>query len=146
MTRQDVVTATPEPGNPHRLGAHFDGEGTNFALFSKHGQEVFLCLFSSDGTREEQRIALRERTGSVWHGYLPGVQPGALYGYRVAGSYDPQNGHRFNVNKLLIDPYARGFHGAFTNHDATYGYQKNAPEADLSFDTRDSAAHVPKCV
>ncbi|MEM6594862.1 MAG: glycogen debranching protein GlgX [Pseudomonadota bacterium] len=146
MTRHGAVSSALEPGSPHRLGAHFDGNGTNFALFSEHGQEVFLCLFSADGTREEQRIALRERTGAVWHGYVPGLRPGALYGYRVAGSYDPHHGHRFNVNKLLIDPYARAFHGAFTNHSATFGYQQNAPDGDLSFDTRDSAAHVPKCV
>lgn len=146
MSAHRPVTATIEAGAPTRLGAHFDGHGTNFAVFSQNGQEVFLCLFSPDGSVEEQRIALRERTGSIWHGYVPGLRPGALYGYRVAGTYDPQRGHRFNANKLLIDPYARAFHGRFTDHSATYGFVQNAADADLSFDNRDSAAHVPKCI
>lgn len=140
------VSAEIDPGSPHRLGAHFDGEGTNFAVFSENGQQVFLCLFSSDGQTELQRIALPERTGPVWHGYLPGLMPGALYGYRVSGPYAPDHGHRFNVNKLLIDPYTREFFGHFTDHDATFGYGKDAPGADLTLDTRDSASHVPKCV
>jgi isoamylase len=146
MTRHGAVSARVEPGSPTRLGAHFDGEGTNFALFSQNGQQVFLCLFSADGTAEMQRLALPERSGSVWHGYVPGVRPGALYGYRVAGPYDPDRGHRFNVNKLLIDPYAHEFFGAFTQDSTTFGYQQNATEADLSFDPSDSARHMPKCV
>ncbi len=135
-----------EPGRPHHLGAHFDGEGTNFAIFSEHGQQVYLCLFSPDGARELQRIALPERTGGVWHGYLPGLKPGALYGYRVEGRHDPANGYRFNANKLLIDPYARQFHGPFTDHSATFGFDLLARDADLSFDPRDSAPHTAKCV
>ncbi|MEM8730940.1 MAG: glycogen debranching protein GlgX [Pseudomonadota bacterium] len=146
MTRHISVTSTVEAGSPTRLGAHFDGHGTNFAVFSEHGQEVFLCLFSPDGTVEEQRLPLRDRTGAIWHGYLPGVRPGTLYGYRVAGSYDPLEGHRFNINKLLVDPYARAFHGRFAEHDAIYGFQRDAADADLSFDSRNSAPHVPKCV
>jgi len=145
MTQLTAVSATVEPGSPTRMGAHFDGHGTNFAVFSESGDAVFLCLFSANG-KIEKRIALRERTGSVWHGYVPGLQPGSLYGYRVAGSYDPQQGHRFNQNKLLIDPYAHEFFGKFAHHEITRGYDASAAEADLSFDSRDSAAHVPKCV
>ncbi|MBO6885536.1 MAG: glycogen debranching protein GlgX [Marivita sp.] len=146
MTYHATVSATLEPGSPSRLGAHFDGGGTNFAVFSEHAQQVFLCLFSPDGTREEMRLPLPERTGAVWHGYLPGVQPGTLYGYRASGPYAPEEGHRFNRNKLLIDPYSREFHGAFTDHTATFGYLNSAPEADLSFDSRDSAPFVAKSV
>lgn len=146
MTYHATVSAKLEPGTPHRLGATFDGGGTNFAVFSENGQQVFLCLFSPDGKREELRLPLPEKTGSVWHGYLAGLQPGALYGYRVAGPHDPENGHRFNLNKLLIDPYAQGFSGTFTDHSATLGYQQNSPSSDLSYDTRDSAPHVAKCV
>lgn len=146
MTFQAPISTRFEPGNPHRLGAHFDGGGTNFAVFSENGQQVFLCLYSADGRREEHRLPLPERTGSIWHGYLPGLRPGALYGYRVAGPYDPDHGHRFNINKLLLDPYTRELSGGFTDHDATFGYQLYAPQADLSFDSRDSAAYVPKSV
>ncbi len=104
-----------------------------------------FCV-SPDGKTEEMRLPLPERTGSVWHGYLPGLAPGTLYGYRVSGPYDPDSGHRFNRNKLLIDPYTREFHGAFSDHTATFGYQHAAPESDLSFDSRDSAPFVAKSV
>lgn len=133
-------------GRANRLGAHFDGEGTNFAVFSENAAQVTLCLFSSDGRHEEHRIDLPERTGAVWHGYVPGLRPGALYGYRVDGPYAPERGHRFNPNKLLLDPYTREIYGTFTEHDATYGYQIGAPEGDMSFSTADSARHVPKSV
>lgn len=146
MTYHATVSAKLDPGHPHRLGATYDGGGTNFAVFSENGQQVFLCLFSADGKHEELRLPLPEKTGSVWHGYLAGLKPGALYGYRVAGPYAPEDGHRFNLNKLLIDPYAQAFRGSFTDHSATFGYQQNSPAADLSYDTRDSAAHVAKCV
>ena len=146
MTYQTTVSAQFEPGSPHDLGAHFDGGGTNFAVFSENAEEVFLCLYAPDGRREERRVPLPERTGSVWHGYLPGIQPGTIYGYRVAGPYAPEDGHRFNINKLLIDPYTRELFGRFSDHPATFGYHHSAPEADLSFDSRDSAAHVAKSV
>lgn len=146
MTFHATVSTRLEPGTPSRLGAHFDGGGTNFALFSDHAEQVFLCLFSPDGKTEEMRLPLPERTGAVWHGYLPGLKPGTLYGYRAAGPYDPEAGHRFNRNKLLIDPYTREFRGDFTDHTATFGYQNAAPEADLSFDSRDSAPFVAKSV
>ncbi len=146
MNRQCRVVPEIRTGTPHRLGAHFDGEGTNFAVFSEHASQVTLCLFSPDGVHELQRLRLPERTGSVWHGYVPGLQPGALYGYRVDGPYAPEHGNRFNPNKLLIDPYTREFRGAFSEHPATFGYQVGSPQGDLSFDDTDSAPHVPKSV
>lgn len=146
MTTRDTVSTRMEPGSPHRLGAHFDGGGTNFAVFSQNGEQVYLCLYAADGTQEEQRLPLPERTGAIWHGYLPGLRPGARYGYRVAGPFDPNRGHRFNINKLLLDPYTREVHGRYSAHEATFGYGLGAPEADLSFDTRDSAPFVPKSV
>src|SRR4029079_16634067 len=95
------------PGRPYPQGATWDGAGVNFALYSEHAERVELCLFDDTGRREIQRIALPERTDRVWHGYLPPLRPGALYGYRVHGPYQPELGHRFNANKLLLDPYAR---------------------------------------
>ena len=100
-----------EPGSPYPRGATWDGGGVNFALFSANATKVELCLFDQKGRRETDRIALPEFTHEVWHGYLPDVRPGQLYGYRVHGPYDPQNGHRFNPHKLLIDPYAKALHG-----------------------------------
>ena len=98
-------------GTSSRLGASWDGRGTNFALFSANAQKVELCLFDSQGRRELERIELPERTEDVWHGYLNDVSPGQLYGYRVHGPYEPEHGHRFNANKLLLDPYARRLAG-----------------------------------
>ena len=146
MTMQAAFSAQMQAGTPHDLGAVFDGEGTNFAVFSDNGDQVWLCLFSDDGTLETQRIALPERTGGIWHGYLPGVRPGTLYGYRVAGPYAPERGHRFNAHKLLLDPYARQFQGGFSNHSATFGYMAGSHDKDLSFDARDSAPYIPKCI
>lgn len=139
---------------PHRissgrstpLGAVFDGEGTNFALFSDHAHQVDLCLFSPDGKTELQRLPLPERSGAVWHGYVPELRPGALYGYRVHGPFAPERGHRFNPNKLLLDPYARILHGNFTTNPETFGYAVGTSEGDLSFSTSDSALYVPKAV
>jgi isoamylase len=133
------------PGSPYPLGATWDGKGVNFALFSENAERVELCLFDRDGAREEARIALPEYTDRVWHGYLPDATPGQLYGYRVHGPYAPAQGHRFNHHKLLIDPYARMLAGSFRWHEAVFGYTVGDPAADLSFDTRDSAAFVPKC-
>ncbi len=133
------------PGSPHPLGATFDGSGTNFALFSAHAEKVELCLFDRDGRNETARIALPEYTHEIWHGYLPDVRPGQLYGYRVHGPYDPENGHRFNHHKLLLDPYAKALHGDLTWDDALFGYVLGDPKEDLSFDTRDSAPFMPKC-
>src|SRR5512146_1407227 len=113
------------PGLPHPLGATWDGAGVNFALFSAHATKVEVCLFDPKGRREIARIALPEYTHEVWHGYLPDIRPGQLYGYRVHGPYDPANGHRFNPNKLLIDPSARTLHGRIQRHDANFGYRRD---------------------
>jgi glycogen operon protein len=134
------------PGQPYPLGAHWDGRGVNFALFSLHAEKVELCLFDAAGRREIARLALPEYTDEVWHGYLPDLRPGQIYGYRVYGPYDPERGHRFNHHKLLIDPYARLLHGALRWHDALYGYRVGDARGDLSFDSRDSARYLPKCV
>jgi len=133
------------PGRPYPLGATWDGEGVNFALFSERAERVELCLFDEKGRRELARIPLPERTDQVWHCYLPEARPGLLYGYRVHGPYKPQEGHRFNPNKLLLDPYAKGIVGALRWSDAHFGYSVGHPEEDLSFDERDSAAGMPKC-
>lgn len=133
------------PGRPHPLGAEWDGKGVNFALFSAHADKVELCVFDSTGQREVDRIVLPEHTDEVWHGYLPDARPGLLYGYRVYGPYDPGAGHRFNPNKLLIDPYAKGLFGQMKWSDAHHGYRVGATREDLSFDRRDNARHMPKC-
>ena len=133
------------PGQPYPLGATWDGKGVNFALFSAHAEKVELCLFDPTGMHEEARIALPEYTDEVWHCYLPEIRPEQLYGYRVYGPYDPANGHRFNPNKLLIDPYARAISGPLRWSDAVYGYRVGGPRDDLAFDRRDSARYVPKC-
>src|SRR5208283_2391017 len=121
------------PGQPHPLGATWDGKGVNFALFSAHAERVELCLFDRSGNREEARIALPEYTDEVWHAYLPDARPNLLYGYRVYGPYDPSNGHRFNPSKLLIDPYARSLHGRLRWSDALFGYRVGSQRVDLSF-------------
>ncbi len=133
------------PGRPYPRGAHWDGEGVNFALFSEHADRVELCLFDDSGAAEVQRIELPEYTDHVWHGYLPEARPGQLYGYRVHGPYRPEEGHRFNPNKLLLDPYARAVVGEIRWDDALFGYTIGHPDADLSFDGRDSAPFMPRC-
>ncbi|MEM7693907.1 MAG: glycogen debranching protein GlgX [Pseudomonadota bacterium] len=133
-------------GAPAPLGATWDGSGTNFALFSAHATKVELCLYDTAGRRETARIALPEYTHDVWHGYLPDVRPGQPYGYRVHGPYEPDAGHRFNPNKLLIDPYARALTGEVKWHDSMFGYRMGSRRSDLSFDRRDSGAAMPKCI
>src|SRR3954447_22794676 len=130
------------PGKPYPLGANWEGSGVNFSLFSEHATGVELCLFDSpDAAAPAQRIPLREQTDQVWHGYLPDALPGQCYGYRVDGPYDPRNGHRFNRNKVVLDPYARAM-GRFTRwSDELFGYQVG--QDDLSFDPRDSARDAP---
>jgi glycogen operon protein len=132
-------------GLPHPRGATWDGNGTNFALFSAHATKVEVCLFSSDGKRETDRIELPEYTNQIFHGYLPDIGPATFYGYRVHGPYEPEAGHRFNPNKLLLDPYARAHAGKLTWDPAVFGYRMESGD-DLTFDDRDSAAFVPKCV
>jgi glycogen operon protein len=132
-------------GSPNPLGATWDGLGVNFALFSANATKVELCLFDDAGHTEVERIELPEYTNEVWHGYLPDARPGTIYGYRVHGPYDPRNGHRFNPNKLLLDPYAKAFVGTLRWHNALFGYTIGAKDEDLSFDRRDSARFMPKC-
>ncbi|WP_103173044.1 glycogen debranching protein GlgX [Paracoccus sp. SY] len=138
------MTHSITAGHPFPLGASFDGGGVNFALFSQHAERVVLCLF--DDQDRETRIPLPEREGHVWHGYIAGLLPGQRYGYRVHGPYRPRDGHRFNPNKLLIDPYAKSLTKPPRIHDALFGYRAGHADADLSFDRRDSAAFMPRCV
>jgi isoamylase len=133
------------PGKPFPQGATWDGEGVNFALFSEHAEGVELCLFDDRGRRELQRIPLREQTDQVWHCYLPEARPGQLYGYRVYGPYQPQQGHRFNPQKLLLDPYAKAIVGSLAWSDAHFGYRIGSQRADLSQDRRNNASGMPKC-
>lgn len=137
---------TLSAGRHWPLGANADAKGVNFALFSTHATAVEVCIFDADGERELQRLALPCKTDDVWHGYLPDAKPGLIYGYRVHGPYEPAGGHRFNANKLLLDPYAKGWQGKLIWHDANFGYIRGHVDKDLSFDTRDSAPYVPKSV
>jgi glycogen operon protein len=130
-------------GTPYPLGATWDGSGANFALFSENAEAVDLCLFDADGT--EQRVRLTEQTDLVWHCYLPDVRPGQRYGYRVHGAYEPERGHRFNPNKLLIDPYAKRIAGTVRWDDSLFGYRIGAHD-DAEPDDRDSASFTPKSV
>ena len=145
MSGADAATAM-EAGLPYPLGATFDGGGTNFAVFSAHAVKVELCLFDASGRHEVARHALPECSNEVWHGYLPGLLPGALYGLRAYGPYQPEQGHRFNPNKLLLDPYARLLQGQVRWSDTLFGYRYHSPRADLSYDRRDSASAMPKAV
>jgi glycogen operon protein len=132
------------PGQPYPLGASWDGQGVNFALFSEHAEAVELCLFDQRGRRETERIAMQWQTDQVWHCYLPEARPGLLYGFRVYGPYDPENGHRFNPAKLLLDPYARDITGPLRWNDALFGYTIGHKAEDLKADKRNSAHGVPK--
>ncbi len=134
------------PGRPHPLGATWDGSGTNFAIYSEHAEWVELCLFDQPNAPETQRIRLPERTTYVWHGYIHGLQPGQLYGYRVHGPFQPNDGLRFNSNKLLIDPYAKALAGQVDWSSPIFPYQPGNGDADLTFDENDDAAGMQKCV
>jgi isoamylase len=135
------------PGNPYPQGANWDGAGVNFSLFSESATGVELCLYDDrDENLETARIAITEQTDCVWHIYLQGAKPGLRYGYRVHGPYNPNNGHRFNPAKLLVDPYARSIDGFLRWDDALFGYTIGHPDEDLSRDDRDSAPFVPKSV
>ena len=134
------------PGLPYPLGATLDDEGVNFAIFSAHATRIELCLFDPSGRREIARYDLPECTDEIWHGFLPTVQAGQLYGYRAHGPYRPEEGHRFNPHKLLLDPYAKKLFGQVRWTDALYGYRLHSPRHDLSYDRRDSAAAMPKAV
>jgi isoamylase len=145
MTMTEPRTAPIREGLPHPRGATWDGKGTNFALFSAHATKVEVCLFDEKGEQELERIELPEYTNQIWHGYLPDVRPGVVYGYRVQGPYEPEAGHRFNPNKLLLDPYAVAHRGELKWDPAVFGYQMESGD-DTTFDERDSAPFMPKCV
>ena len=131
-------------GAPYPLGANWDGAGVNFAVFSENASAVDLCLFDADG--DERRVRIVEKTDNVWHCYLPDIAPEQHYGYRVHGPYAPADGHRFNPNKLLIDPYAKRLGGPIDWSDRLFGYQIGTDGEDDQPDERDSSAHVPKSV
>lgn len=135
------------PGKPFPLGATYDSNGVNFAVFSEYATKIELCLFDNpDDPTESRRVALTECTGRIWHGYIPGLKPGQMYGYRVYGPYEPENGHRFNPNKLLIDPYAKALSGTLDWNDSLFGYQTGNENEDLSFSEIDSAPFMPRAV
>ena len=137
-----VVTMTG--GQPDPIGATFDGDGVNFAVFSQHARAVTLCLFDDEGN--ETRMPLPECIGGIWFGYATGIKPGQRYGYRAHGPYRPEEGHRFNANKLLLDPYARQIVGRPQWDDSLRGYRSKSKQKDLSFCSIDSAPHMPRCV
>jgi len=128
------------------MGASVAGGGVNFAVFSAHAEAIDLCLFTADGRKELARLPIHERDGDIWHIHVEGLGAGTVYGFRAHGPYAPERGHRFNPNKLLLDPYARAYEGRFRWSDAVMGYKIGSPRGDLSFDARDSAFAVPKAV
>jgi isoamylase len=134
-----------QEGKPFPLGATWDGLGVNFALFSAHASKVELCIFDNDGITEIERIELPEYTDEIWHGYLPTARPGTVYGYRVHGPYEPDAGHRFNPNKLVLDPYGKQLVGELRWGAELFGYELGHPDQDKSFDRRDSAPLMQKC-
>jgi isoamylase len=146
MNAPDIrIEAAVREGSPYPRGATWNGHGVNFALFSANATKVEVCLFDADGT-ESARIALPEYRDETWHGYVPEIGPGQVYGYRVHGPYAPEEGHRFNPNKLVMDPYARAHVGELKWDPAVFAYKLDDSGRDLAFDDRDSAAFVPKCV
>ena len=141
------MNTTVYPGSAFPLGATYDGQGVNFALFAENATGVDICLFNSmEDETESIKIRVKERSNHVWHAYVPGLKPGQLYGFRVYGPFEPHNGHRFNPHKLLIDPYAKAIAGAIQWHDALFGYEVGHPEEDISFSHVDSAPYIPKSV
>jgi isoamylase len=134
-------------GKPYPRGATFDGAGVNFAVYSRVATRIEVCIYdAADPAREVERFDLPETNGFVWHGYVPGLEPGALYGLRVHGPFEPAQGHRCNPNKLLVDPYAKAIHGDVDWKAPVFGYKMGDSDEDLSFDEEDSAAGVPKAV
>ena len=131
-------------GAPYPLGASWDGEGVNFSLFSENAERVELCIFDQSGINEVQRIEVRDQTDFCWHVYLPEARPGMLYGYRVYGPYKPEQGDRFNPNKLLLDPYAKSIGGSLVWNDAHFAYSIGDRALDMSFSKLDSAPYMPK--
>ncbi|GAB3560981.1 glycogen debranching protein GlgX [Spirosoma luteolum] len=148
-TLSSIDDLSTKPGKPYPLGATFDGEGVNFALFSENGTAAYLCLYNAeDPSVEVGRIPMVEHTELVYHIYVDGLQPGQLYGYRVDGPYDPKQGYFFNPNKLLLDPYAKAINAPI-NHDDSwlgYDYKNESDERYLIMSTEDSGPTMPKCV
>lgn len=141
------MKATYLPGKPFPLGATCQKDGVNFAIFSEYATKVELCLFDNPGDEvESQRIELIENTGRIWHGFIPGLKAGQQYGYRMDGPYEPENGHRFNRNKLLIDPYAKALSGTLDWNDSLFGYEVGNEGEDMSFSEIDSAPFMPRAV
>jgi glycogen operon protein len=145
MNAPQLKLANVKEGQPHPRGATWDGKGVNFALFSAHATKVEVCLFDASGQKETARIELPEYRDEVWHGYVPDIGPGTIYGYRVHGPYAPDEGHRFNPNKLLLDIYARAHIGELKWDPAVFGYKLETQD-DSTFDERDSAPFMPKSV
>jgi len=141
----NIAPFATRPGRPSPLGATVDPDGVNFAVFSRHATQVMLCLFDDEG-RETQIIALPEREGHIWHGYFPGMKAGQQYGFRMHGPYKPEEGHRFNPYKLLVDPYAKQLTGHPTWNNALFGYKTGHKDKDLSFDKTDSAPFMPRSI
>jgi len=133
-------------GHAYPLGATWCGDGVNFAIFSEHATGVELCLFDRLGEPETARVRFNDRANHVWHAFVPGLKPGQLYGYRVDGPFEPTRGHRFNPNKVLLDPYAKAIAGRVDWSDEMFGYTIGHAEADLSFDARNNAPRVPKSI
>ncbi|HEX6319823.1 MAG TPA: glycogen debranching enzyme GlgX, partial [Burkholderiales bacterium] len=144
MNAPEPLLTRVREGLPWPRGATWDGKGVNFALFSANATKVEVCLFENQ--TEKERIELPEFRDETWHGYVPDLRPGQVYGYRVYGPYAPEEGHRFNPNKLVLDPYARAHIGELKWDPAVFAYKVGDPAADLSFDERDSAPFMPKCV
>ena len=134
-----------QEGLPYPRGGTWDGKGTNFAVFSANATKVEVCIFDKTGAQELDRIELPEYTDQIWHGYLADIRPNTVYGYRVHGPYAPDAGHRFNPNKLLLDPYACAHLGELKWNPAVYGYKMESGD-DTTFDERDSAPFMPKCI
>ena len=141
-----MVDFKTQSGKVYPLGATYDGNGVNFALFSAHAEKVELCLFDRSGSVEQARFPVMRNDNNIWHIYLPDVKPGQVYGYRVYGPYKPEEGKRFNPNKLLFDPYGKKLVGKLIWHKAIFGYDTDSPDKDLSFSELDSAPYVPKSV
>ncbi|MFL9670670.1 glycogen debranching protein GlgX [Variovorax sp. AB1(2024)] len=140
------ATYSAEEGHAYPLGATYRDDGVNFAVFSAHATRVDVCIYDEAGEKELGCVTLPEYTDEVWHGFIPGLQPGARYGLRVHGPYEPEKGHRFNHHKLLLDPYAKAHMGELKWGPELFGYTVGHPDGDLSFDERDSAPFMPKCV
>ncbi|HLW53788.1 MAG TPA: glycogen debranching protein GlgX [Candidatus Angelobacter sp.] len=140
------MTRVVLPGRPYPLGASWDGTGVNFAVYSENAEKIELCLYDNRSNQETERLEMAEITAFVRHCYIPGLQPGQLYGFRASGPWDPANGHRFNPAKLLIDPYAQAIKGRVDWKGPIFPYQPNGPDADLYIDDRDSGPGMPKSI